>query len=113
MKYNLAESFTFPCVIIIPMSLTLKEVEHIAELARLDLTQAEKEQYREQLSAILDYAQRLQEVETTNIPPTSSVLPLSTDLRDDVPQPGLTTEDALKNAPEKKNGQFKVPPVFE
>lgn len=52
-----------------PMSLTLKEVEHIAELARLDLSDVEKEQYREQLSAILDYAQRLQEVDTTAIPP--------------------------------------------
>jgi len=95
------------------MSLTLKEVEHIAELARLDLTDGEKEQYREQLSAILDYAQHLQEVDTANIPPTSSVLPLSTDLREDEFRPGLTTEEALKNAPDKKNDQFKVPPVFE
>jgi len=95
------------------MGLTLKEVEHIADLARLDLTDAEKEQYREQLSAILDYAQSLQEVDTANIPPTSSVLPLSSDLRDDVPQPGLTSEETLKNAPDKKNGQFKVPAVFE
>lgn len=95
------------------MSLTLKEVEHIAELARLDLSSAEKEQYREQLSAILDYAQRLQEVDTTAIPPTSSVLPLSTELREDLPQPGLSVEETLQNAPEEKNGQFKVPAVFE
>ena len=102
-----------PSVIIIPMSLTLKEVEHISELARLELTDAEKEQYREQLSAILDYAQRLQEVDTANIPPTSSMLPLSTDLREDVPLPGLTLEETLQNAPDQKGGQFKVPPVFE
>jgi len=95
------------------MSLTLKEVEHIADLARLDLTDAEKEQYREQLSAILDYAQSLQEVDTSDIPPTSSVLPLSTDLREDVPQPGLTPEETLNNAPATKKGQFKVPAVFE
>lgn len=95
------------------MSLTLKEVEHIAELARLDLSSAEKEQYREQLSAILDYAQRLQEVDTTAIPPTSSVLPLSTELREDLPQPGLSVEETLQNAPDEKNGQFKVPAVFE
>ncbi|MRR30276.1 Asp-tRNA(Asn)/Glu-tRNA(Gln) amidotransferase subunit GatC [bacterium] len=95
------------------MSLTLKEVEHISELARLVLTDAEKEQYREQLSAILDYAQRLQEVDTANIPPTSSVLPLSTDLRGDVPLPGLSLEELMRNAPDQKGGQFKVPPVFE
>jgi aspartyl-tRNA(Asn)/glutamyl-tRNA(Gln) amidotransferase subunit C len=96
-----------------PMSLTLKEVEHIAELARLDLSDVEKEQYREQLSAILDYAQRLQEVDTTAIPPTSSVLPLSTDLREDIPQTGFSKEETLGNAPDEKDGQFKVPAVFE
>lgn len=95
------------------MSLTIKEVEHIAELARLDLSEAEKEQYRQQLSAILDYAQRLQEVDTSSIPPTSSVLPLSTELREDIPQPGLSKKDTLSNAPDQKDGQFKVPAVFE
>ena len=95
------------------MSLTLKEVEHIAELARLELSETEKERYREQLSAILDYAQRLQEVDTTSIPPTSSVLPLSTELREDEVQPGLPKEELLRNAPDKKEGQFKVPAVFE
>jgi aspartyl-tRNA(Asn)/glutamyl-tRNA(Gln) amidotransferase subunit C len=95
------------------MSLTLKEVEHIAELARLDLTEEEKQKYREQLSAILDYAQSLQEVDTEDIPPTSSVLPLSTDLREDVPEPGLTRPELLQNAPDQKDGQFKVPAVFE
>ena len=95
------------------MSLTLKEVEHIAALARLELTDAEKQQYREQLSAILDYAQSLQEVDTQDIPPTSSVLPLSTDLREDTPEPGLTQAETLKNAPDQMDGQFKVPAVFE
>lgn len=102
-----------PSIIITGMSLTLKEVEHISELARLELTDEEKERYREQLSAILDYAQRLQEVDTSDIPPTSSVLPLSTDLRQDVPLAGLTPQETLQNAPDQKDGQFKVPAVFE
>ena len=103
----------FASGIIACMSLSLKEVEHIAELARLELSETEKEQYREQLSAILDYAQRLQEVDTESIPPTSSVLPLSTELREDQPLPGLSKEETLSNAPDEKDGQFRVPAVFE
>ncbi len=95
------------------MSLTIKEVEHIAELARLELTDAEKEQYCGQLSAILDYAQKLQQVDTSAIPPTSSVLPPRSVLREDVPVEGLTTSEVLQNAPSKKDDQFQVPVVFE
>lgn len=95
------------------MTLTIAEVEHIAGLARLELTQEEKERYRQQLSAILDYAARLQELDTTDISPTSSVLPVQLELRDDSPHPGLSPEDLLKNAPETQDGQFKVPPVLD
>jgi len=95
------------------MTLTLEEVEHIAELARLRLTPEEKERYRDQLSAILDYAARLQELDTSGIPPTSSVLPPHTMLRPDLPQPGLTLEELLRNAPETEADQFRVPPILE
>lgn len=95
------------------MTLTLEEVEHIAELARLRLTEEEKERYREQLSAILDYAARLQELDTSDIPPTSSVLPTRSVLRPDQPQPGLTIEELLKNAPDTEGRQFRVPPILE
>ncbi len=95
------------------MTLTIEEVEHIAGLARLELTQEEKERYRDQLSAILDYATRLQELDTVGIPPTSSVLPVQLELRDDTPRPGLPPEELLKNAPETQDGQFKVPPVLD
>jgi aspartyl-tRNA(Asn)/glutamyl-tRNA(Gln) amidotransferase subunit C len=95
------------------MALTLQEVEHIAKLARLSLTTAEKELYREQLSAILEYAARLQAVDTTGIPPTSSVLPPRSVLRADVARPGLPLEDLLSNAPQQEADQFRVPPVFE
>lgn len=95
------------------MTLTLAEVEHIANLARLELTEEEKTRYRDQLSAILDYAARLQELDLTGIPPTSSVLLERTMLRPDEPQPGLRLEELFRNAPEVENGQFRVPPVLD
>jgi len=95
------------------MALTLEEVEHIANLARLSLTEEEKNHYREQLSAILGYAARLQSIDTQGILPTSSVLPPRSILRPDIPRPGLEREALLKNAPEIQDGQFSVPPVLE
>lgn len=95
------------------MRLSRKEVEHIARLARLDLTEEEKTRYQEQLSAILEYAQSLQAVETGEIEPTSSVLPPRSVLRADEPGAVFSTEALFANAPETENNQFKVPPVFE
>jgi aspartyl-tRNA(Asn)/glutamyl-tRNA(Gln) amidotransferase subunit C len=100
-------------VIIFAMSLTLEEVEHIAELARLRLTDEEKARYREQLSAILDYFAQLQELDTADIPPTSSVLPPRSVLREDQSRPGLDLNELLHNAPEADNRQFRIPPVLE
>ncbi|RME88094.1 MAG: Asp-tRNA(Asn)/Glu-tRNA(Gln) amidotransferase subunit GatC [Anaerolineae bacterium] len=93
--------------------LTREEVEHIATLARLRLSDEELERYREQLSAILDYVAKLQELDTSDIPPTSSVLTEATPLRADEPRPGLEREALLRNAPAQEKGQFKIPPVFE
>jgi aspartyl-tRNA(Asn)/glutamyl-tRNA(Gln) amidotransferase subunit C len=95
------------------MPLTLKEVEHIANLARLELTDDEMRLYREQLSAILDYFIQLRELDTADIPPTSSVLPPRTVLREDQPRPGLSPEELLSNAPDTEAMQFRVPPVLE
>jgi len=95
------------------MTLSLQEVKHIAELARLELGEAELEHYREQLSRILEYAQRLQEVDTSSIQPTSSVLPARSVLRDDIPKPGLGLETLMQNAPNQEGGQFKVPPILD
>jgi len=95
------------------MKLTLEEVEHIAELARLRLSDDEKARYREQLSDILDYAARLKAVDTSEISPTSSVLPARSVLREDKPRPGLSLEEALRNAPETEKNQFRVPPILE
>jgi aspartyl-tRNA(Asn)/glutamyl-tRNA(Gln) amidotransferase subunit C len=95
------------------MTLTLAEVEHIAELARLTLTDKEKERFREQLSDILDYADKLLALDTGEIPPTFSVLPPRSVLRPDRPHPGLSLEELLRNAPQTEQDQFRVPPVLE
>lgn len=95
------------------MSLTLAEVEHIAQLARLHLSEEEKIRFREQLSAILEYAARLQQVDTRDIPPTSSVLPPRSRLREDKPHAPLSRDKILANAPNSHQGYFRVPPVLE
>ena len=95
------------------MTLTLEEVNHIADLARLDLTEEEQARYRDQLSAILDYATRLQALNTADIPPTSSVLPARSVLRPDKSRSGLTLQELLRNAPDWEDSQFRVPPVLE
>ena len=95
------------------MSLTLQEVEHIAKLARLELTDEQKERYRGQLEAILEHVAKLQKLETSDVHPTASVSEGHTALRTDEPHPGLARDELLKNAPQQDDGQFKIPPVFE
>ena len=95
------------------MTLTIAEVEHIASLARLNLTDEEVARFREQLSAILDYVAQLQALDTSDIPPTSSVLPPRSVLRQDEPHPGLALDALLANAPQVEADQFRVPPVLE
>lgn len=92
--------------------LSREEVFHIAHLARLELTEDEIEAYQQQLSSILEYFARLQEVDTEGIPPTASVLPSRTVLRRDEPRPGRPRADILANAPDVVDGQFRVPPVL-
>jgi aspartyl-tRNA(Asn)/glutamyl-tRNA(Gln) amidotransferase subunit C len=95
------------------MSLTVEEVRHIADLARLQLTPEEERRYAGQLSSILEYAARLLEVDTAQIPPTATVLPLRAPLRPDIPRPCPPREKILSNAPESEAGMFRVPPVLE
>jgi aspartyl-tRNA(Asn)/glutamyl-tRNA(Gln) amidotransferase subunit C len=95
------------------MALTPEEVEHIALLARLELTPQEKARYREQLSAILDYFSQLQALDTSDIPPTASLLPAGSGLRSDKSRPGLMLDELLANAPQVTDDQFRVPPVLE
>lgn len=95
------------------MPLSRAEVEHIAELARLALSEEEKALYQEQLSAILDYFSRLQELNTDAIPPTASVLPLVNVMRPDEPTPPFPRGDILANAPSADDKCFHVPAVLE
>ncbi len=89
------------------MPLTRIQVEHIAELAKLRLSEDEIAKMTEQLSAILDYAARLQELNTDSIPPTASVVPLHNIMRDDVVEPSLPREQVITNAPDKdERGEF-------
>ena len=95
------------------MPLTISEVEHIAELAKLSLTEAEKALYRDQLSAILDYAAAIQRVDTSAIPPTATVLPLRNVLRADQITPAMSQEDVLANAPDAAEGCFRVKAILD
>jgi aspartyl-tRNA(Asn)/glutamyl-tRNA(Gln) amidotransferase subunit C len=95
------------------MPLSLQEVEHIAKLARLELTDEQKARYREQLEGILEHIAKLQELDTQDVPPTTSVSVRQMPLRADEPRPGLSKDDLLKNAPKQDDDQFKIPPVFE
>ena len=93
------------------MSLSLNEVEHIAKLARLTLTDEEKALYREQLSAILEHFVQLQQVDTDHIPPLSSVLAAQTGPRVDEVHQDFSPDSILSNAPHAEDDQFRVPPV--
>jgi aspartyl-tRNA(Asn)/glutamyl-tRNA(Gln) amidotransferase subunit C len=95
------------------MLLTREQVEHVAELAKLGLSEAEIELYREQLSAILEYAAILQQLDTEAIPPTATVLPLCNVMRADQPAASLSQEDALANAPAVADGHFRVRSILE
>lgn len=93
--------------------LSLSEVETIAELAKLTLTEEEKVMFQEQLSSILDHAEMIQQLDTTDIPPTTSALPLSNVMRADALRLSLANEAALANAPQAEDGNFKVRAVLD
>ena len=95
------------------MKVTTKDVEYIAQLSRLTIPEGEMEKFTEQFNQILNYADILQKLDTAGIEPTPNVLPISNAIREDVALPGVTQEEALKNAPAVHNGGFKVPRVIE
>ncbi|MHB8613651.1 MAG: Asp-tRNA(Asn)/Glu-tRNA(Gln) amidotransferase subunit GatC [Candidatus Dormibacteraceae bacterium] len=95
------------------MPLSRDEVRHVAMLARLGLEPGDEEFYAEQLSGILAHIDRLQQLDTDDIPPTAQVVEVANILRDDVPRPGLRQADALANAPAAVDGFFRVPSIQE
>jgi aspartyl-tRNA(Asn)/glutamyl-tRNA(Gln) amidotransferase subunit C len=95
------------------MALTQEEVAHVARLARLQLSPEEIERMQEQLSAILDYVDMLQEVNVTGVTPTAQVTGLSSVMRADEVQSMLSWDEALRNASDHREGMFRVKAVFE
>jgi aspartyl-tRNA(Asn)/glutamyl-tRNA(Gln) amidotransferase subunit C len=93
--------------------ITREDVEHVAELARLELTAAEKEQFIGQLNTILTYIEKLNELDTTAVEPTSHVIPMSNIFRDDEVRASLARDAVLQNALEESHFFFKVPRIIE
>ena len=95
------------------MKITVKDVQYVANLARLELTDEELENLTKQLDGILTYMNKLNELDTEGIEPLSHVLPLKNVYREDKVTSSLPVEEALKNAPSREGGFFKVPKVIE
>jgi aspartyl-tRNA(Asn)/glutamyl-tRNA(Gln) amidotransferase subunit C len=95
------------------MGLTIKDVEHVATLARLELAPGEAEVFARQLGAILEYMRQLDSLDTEGVEPTSHVLPLVNVFREDRVVPGGPREEILAQAPDSERGHFKVPRVVE
>ena len=89
------------------------DIEHVARLARLELTDEEKARLRDQLGVIRENAAKVSEVATDDVPPTAYAIPRSNVLRPDEVTPSLTVEEVLSNAPEVEDDRFKVPRVVE
>lgn len=95
------------------MNLSKDQVNKVAKLANLQLTNDEEEKYASQLSAILEYFEKLNEVDTSSVEPTFNVTCLSNVMREDETEVGLSQEEALSNASKKQNGMFVTKGVFE
>ena len=95
------------------MALTPVQVRWVAHLARLELSDADLETMTRQLSAIIDYVNQLQQVDTQGIEPLAHPLPIHNVFRDDQPAPSLPVEAALANAPNRRDGFYGVPAVLE
>lgn len=95
------------------MEITREQVEHVAKLARLAVSEEEKVLFGRQLSSILTYVETLNRVDTSQVEPTSHVLPMQNVLREDEVKASLPRDAALANAPDSDNGCFRVPKIIE
>ncbi len=93
--------------------ITKEQVEYIARLARLELSEEEKEKYTKQLDQILEFVAKLNELNTEKVEPTSHAVKISNVFREDEVKPSFSQEEALSNAPEVEEGHFKVKKVIE
>ena len=95
------------------MAVNIKDVEHIAKLAKLSFSDNEKEKFTEQFNEILSFMEKLNELDTSSVEPLSQVIELQNVLREDQVKPSLPTQDALKNAPARDDRFFRVPKVID
>ncbi len=95
------------------MEISKEQVEHVARLARLEVSDGEKATFARQLSGILTYIDQLKGLDTTGVEPTATVLPTDNVFREDEVRPSLTQERALANAPDRADGFFRVPKIIE
>jgi aspartyl-tRNA(Asn)/glutamyl-tRNA(Gln) amidotransferase subunit C len=93
--------------------ITMKEVDHVARLARLQLSDAEKERMRRELDGILSYIDKLRALRTEGVPPTSHAVPMTNVMREDEPAPSLPQAEMLANAPDRSGEFFRVPRIIE
>jgi aspartyl-tRNA(Asn)/glutamyl-tRNA(Gln) amidotransferase subunit C len=95
------------------MLISLEDVDHVATLARLGLSQSERETLRTQLSSILAYVETLSELDTSTVTPASQVIRLENVKRPDTRRAGLSLEDVMANAPDRQDDYFRVPAVLD
>ena len=95
------------------MPLDRSAVDHVARLARLDLTEEERDRMQDELTKILEHAEKIQALDLDDVAPTSHALPLKNVMRADEKRPSLPADVALANAPEAEDGRFKVPRIIE
>lgn len=95
------------------MSLSREQVEHVARLARVGITEDDVGRFSHQLSDVLDYFQRLDQVDTEDVPPTSHTLSLHNVMREDEPKAAYDVEDILANAPDQEERRFRVRAILE
>jgi aspartyl-tRNA(Asn)/glutamyl-tRNA(Gln) amidotransferase subunit C len=93
--------------------ITMQNVEHVARLSRLALTDQEKERMRRELDGILSYIDKLRALDTAGVPPTSHAVPMTNVMREDEPRPSLSQDEMLANAPERSGEFFRVPKIIE
>ena len=89
--------------------ITVKDVEHVAKLARLELTEEEKELYTKQLGDVLKYVDQMNEVDTSNVKPMTQVIDFSNVTREDIPNQEISKEALMSNAPDEENGNSRKP----
>ena len=93
--------------------ITRKQVEYVADLSRIELTEEEKEKFAGQLGKIVEYVEQLNELDVSRVEPMSHAVELQNVQREDAVKPSLTPDEALANAPDRKDGFFRVPKVIE